>query len=195
MTKFKQGNLIRVHAKHFNVPEGGTNDNGLTFQGNWEREGNGEWRCYGKVSFVYRKTLRESQKYRIVYDDGTSMESLEDHMEAAPEGDSDAYSEKSTVYDNETEAQMEDREDRPPDFDPRVLDSMYADAEDRPTSVDVEDSDNESEEDDETVTVGGVHHQVTAKRKRGNDVLPTGDGILEMGEVVEVGDYLKWKRI
>ncbi len=135
------------------------------------------------MSFVYRKKLRESQKYRILYDDGTFMESLEDHMEAAPEGDSDAYSEESTVYDNETETQMEDREDRPPYFDPRVLDSMYADVKE------------ESDEDDETIIVGGVHYQVTAKKKQGNDVLPsTGDGILEMGEVVEIGD-LKWKRI
>jgi hypothetical protein len=38
---------------------------------NWEREGNGEW-CHGKVSFVYRKKPREAQKYRILYDDGTS---------------------------------------------------------------------------------------------------------------------------
>ena len=96
MTKFKKGDLIRVHAKHFNAPGGGTNDNGLTFQENWEREGNGEW-CHGKVSVVYRKKSREAQKYRILYDDGTSMESLEDHMEAAPEGDSDNYSEESTV--------------------------------------------------------------------------------------------------
>jgi hypothetical protein len=153
MTTFKKGDLIRVHAKHFNAPDGGTNENGLTFQENWEREGNGEW-FYGKVSFVYRRKSRESQKYRILYDDGTSMESVEDQMQAAPEGDSDAYSEESTVFDNETEAQMEDREDRPPDFDPRVLDTYYAGAEDRPTSVDVEDSDNESEEEDETITVG-----------------------------------------
>ena len=110
MTKFKKGDLIRVHAKHFNDPGGGTNDNGLTFQENWERDGNGEW-CHGKVSFVYRRTAREAQKYRILYDDGTSMESLEDHMEAAPEGDSDNYSEESTVYEEDTEEQKEDRED------------------------------------------------------------------------------------
>jgi hypothetical protein len=193
MTKYKKGDLIRVHAKHFNAPDGGTNDNGLTFQENWAREGNGEW-CYGKVSFVYRKKSRESQKYRLLYDDGTSMESVEEQMETAPEGDSDAYSEESTVYDNETEAQMQDREDLPPDFDPRVLDTYYVDADDRPTSVDVEDTDNESEEDDETITVGGVHYQVSAKRKRGNDVLATEDGLIEMGEVVEIGD-LQWKRI
>jgi hypothetical protein len=71
------------------------------------------------MSFVYRKKSRESQKYRILYDDGTTMESLEEQMEASPEGDEDAYSEESTDFDNETEAQAEDREDLPPRFDPR----------------------------------------------------------------------------
>jgi hypothetical protein len=47
------------------------------------------------------------------------MESLEDHIEAAPEGDSDAYSEESTDYEQETEGDIEDREDAPPVFDPR----------------------------------------------------------------------------
>ena len=42
MTKFKKNDLVRVHAKHFNAPDGGTNDNGLTFEENWAREGNGE---------------------------------------------------------------------------------------------------------------------------------------------------------
>jgi hypothetical protein len=42
MTKLKKNDLVRVHAKHFNAPDGGTNDNGLTFQENWAREGNGE---------------------------------------------------------------------------------------------------------------------------------------------------------
>ena len=118
MTKFKKGDLVRVHAKHFNAPDGGTNDNGLTFQENWEREGNGEW-CHGKVSFVYWKKSREAQKYRILYDDGSTMESLEDNMEASPEGDSDAYSEESTDYEQEREGDLEDREDAPPVFDPR----------------------------------------------------------------------------
>jgi hypothetical protein len=192
MTKFKKGDLIRVHAKHFNAPNGGTNDNGLTFEENWDREGNGEW-CHGKVSFVYRKKSRESQKYRLLYDDGTSMESVEEQMKAAPEDDSDAYSEESTDYENETEAQMEDREDRPPEVDPRDVEGHWTNADDRPTSVDVEESDNESEEDDETIVVGGVHYHVSAKRKRGNDTLGDGDSI-QMGEVVVVGD-LRWKRI
>jgi hypothetical protein len=192
MTKFKKNDLVRVHAKHFNAPDGGTNDNGLTFEENWAREGNGEW-CHGRVSFVYRKKSRESQKYRILYDDGTTMESLEEHMEASPEGDEDAYSEESTDFENETEAQAEDREDRPPPFDPRDVEGHWTENADQPTSMEVEESDNESEEDDETIVVAGVHYQVSAKRKRGNDI--TGDGeTIQMGEAVVVGD-LRWKRI
>jgi hypothetical protein len=192
MTKLKKNDLVRVHAKHFNAPDGGTNDNGLTFEENWAREGNGEW-CHGRVSFVYRKKSRESQKYRILYDDGTTMESLEEIMEASPEGDEDAYSEESTDFENETEAQAEDREDRPPVFDPRDVEGHWTGGEDQPTSMEVEESDNDSEEDDETLVVGGVHYQVSAKRKRGNDIVSDGETI-KMGEVVVVGD-LRWKRI
>jgi hypothetical protein len=180
MTKFKKNDLVRVHARHFNAPDGGRNDNGLTFEENWAGEGNGKW-CHGKVSFVYRKRSRKSQKYRILYDDGTTMESLEEHMEAAPEGDEDAYSDESTEFENETEAQAEDRADRPPEFDPRDVEGHWTEGADGPTSMEVEESDNDSEEDDETVVVAGVHYQVSAKRKRGNDVLGDGETI-QMGE-------------
>ena len=193
MTKFKKGDLIRVHAKHFNASDGGTNDNGLTFQENWERDGNGEW-CHGRVSFVYRKKAREAQKYRVLYDEGTTMEILEAHMEAAPEGDSDNYSEESTDYENEREADIEDREDAPPVFDPRDVEGGGHGDENQPTSIEEEDTDNDSDEDDEeTISVGGVHYNVKAKRKRGNDDLHVGESI-EMGEVVAVGD-LRWKRV
>ena len=193
MTKFKKGDLIRVHAKHFNASDGGTNDNGLTFQENWERDGNGEW-CHGRVSFVYRKKAREAQKYRVLYDEGTTMEILEAHMEVAPEGDSDNYSEESTDYENEREADIEDREDAPPVFDPRDVEGGGHGDENQPTSIEEEDTDNDSDEDDEeTISVGGIHYNVKAKRKRGNDDLHVGDSI-EMGEVVAVGD-LRWKRV
>ncbi len=53
-TKFKKDDLVRVHATRFNAPNGGKNDNGLTFSENWEKEGKGEW-CHGRVTFVYKK--------------------------------------------------------------------------------------------------------------------------------------------
>ncbi len=49
------------------------------------------------------------------------MESLEAHMEAAPEGDSDNYSEESTDYENARDADIEVRDAAPPVFAPRVV--------------------------------------------------------------------------
>jgi hypothetical protein len=78
-------------------------------------------------------------------------------------------------------------------FDPRDVEGHWTEREDQPTSMEVEESDNDSEEDDETIVVAGVHYQVSAKRKRGNDM--PGDGeTIKMGEVVVIGD-LRWKRI
>jgi hypothetical protein len=110
-------------------------------------------------------------------------------MEAAPEGDSDNYSEESTEYEPDRETDMEDREDAPTVFDPRDVEGGgggHAD-ENQPTSIKEEDTDNESEEDDETITVGGVYYNVKAKQRRGNDEQHAGDSI-QMGEVVEIGD-------
>jgi hypothetical protein len=76
-TKFKKDDLVRVHATRFNAPNGGTNENGLTFSQNWEKEGNGEW-CYGDVTHVYVKKGRQPQKYRVKYDGGQTMTSLEE---------------------------------------------------------------------------------------------------------------------
>jgi hypothetical protein len=51
-----------------------------------------------------------------------------------------------------------------------------------PTSVEEDESDNESDEDDEeTITVGGVHYNVQAKRRRGNEDQQDGESIA-MGE-------------
>ncbi len=156
--------MVRVHATRFNAPNGGTNDNGLTFSQNWEKEGNGEW-CYGRVTFVYKKKSRQPQKYRIHYNEGTTMVSEENHMEAAPEGESD--DEDDTTEDLEyPESVVEDHEDAAPYNE----DGEEGD----PTSVDVDDSDNESDE-EETVSVGGVMYEVGKKRKRDNEPLYNGD--------------------
>ncbi len=110
-----------------------------------ERRGMGEW-CPGRVTFVYKKKSRQPQKYRILYDEGTVMEILEEHMEAAGEGDSD--NEEDTTDDLEyTQAEVEDQEDGPPGNEEEGEDED-------PASVDVEETDNESE-DDETVTLRG----------------------------------------
>jgi hypothetical protein len=71
----------------------------------WEKKGHGEW-CHGRVTFVYKKKSRQPQKYRMLYDEGTVMESLEEHMEATVEGDSD--DEEDTTEDLEyTQAEVE----------------------------------------------------------------------------------------
>ena len=147
---------MRVHATRFNAPNGKKDKNGRTFAEDWERKGHGEW-CHGRVTFVYKKKSRQPQKYRILYDEGTVMESQEEHMEAAGEGDSDA--EEDTTEDLEyTQAEIEDQEDGPPDNEEEGEDGD-------PASVDLDETDDESE-DDETVTVGGVVYPVRTKRKR-----------------------------
>ncbi len=105
-------------------------------------------------------------------------------MEAAPEGDSDACSEESTDYEQEREGDIEYREDAPSVFDPRDVEGGWAAHGDAnlPTSVEEDESDNESDEDDqETITVGGVHYNVQAKRRRGNEDQQDGESIA-MGE-------------
>ena len=80
-----------MHATQFDG-EGETDELGLTFSEKWLRDGNGEW-CYGKISFVYKKKSRQAQKYRILYHEGTTMESLEGDIEMAPEDEDAAGSE------------------------------------------------------------------------------------------------------
>jgi hypothetical protein len=96
MTKFKKDDLVRVHATRFNAPDGKKDKNGRTFAEDWEKKGHGEW-CHGRVTFVYKKKSRQPQKYRILYDEGTVMESLEEHMEATAEGDSDDEEEQNVT--------------------------------------------------------------------------------------------------
>ena len=69
--------------------EGTRDRNGLLFSEKWAADGHGEW-CYGTVSFVYVRRGRQIQKYRVKYDEGTSMEALEEHLEiVVGEEDSD----------------------------------------------------------------------------------------------------------
>jgi hypothetical protein len=183
MTKFKKDDLVRVHATRFNAPNGGKDKNGRTFAENWAKEGNGEW-CYGRVSFVYKRKGRQAQKYRIHYDERTTMESLEDHMEAAPEGEEDGEDD-STDDIEYYESAIEDQEDAPPGNEE---DGEEGD----PTSVDVADSDSESEGEG-TVTVGGVLYQVGKKRKLEHEP-PFNSDTIGMGESITIAD-LTWTRI
>lgn len=91
MSKFAKGDQVRVRATKFDG-EGERDELGLTFSEKWLRDGNGEW-CYGKISFVYKKQSRKAQKYRILYHEGTTMESLEGDIEMAPEDDEESVSE------------------------------------------------------------------------------------------------------
>ena len=114
---------MRVHATRFNAPDGKKDKNGRTFAEDWEKKGHGEW-CHGRVTFVYKKKSRQPQKYRILYDEGTVMESLEEHMEATAEGDSD--DEEDTTEDLEyTQAEVEDQEDGPPGNEEEGEDHKY----------------------------------------------------------------------
>ncbi len=45
-------------------------ENGLTFSQRQLTKGLGAF-CYGAVTHVYRKVRRQSQKYRVKWDDGT----------------------------------------------------------------------------------------------------------------------------
>ncbi len=74
-----------MHATQFDG-EGEKDDLGLTFSQKCLRDVNGEW-CYGKISFVFKKRSRQPQKYRILYHEGTTMESLEKDIQMASENE------------------------------------------------------------------------------------------------------------
>jgi hypothetical protein len=113
------------------------------------------------------------------------MESLEEHMEAA--GERESNDEEDTTEDLEyTQAEVEDQEDGPPG-------NEEEDGDQDPTSVYLEETDDDSE-DDETVTVGGVVYPVGNKRKRENDEALFNSDTIAMGGSVKIAD-LTWTRI
>ena len=89
--KFSKGDRVRLKATLFD--NGKKDRNGLLFSEKWLADGNGEW-CYGDVTHVYVKKGRQPQKYRVKYDGGQTMTSLEEQMEltALEEEDSDQSS-------------------------------------------------------------------------------------------------------
>jgi hypothetical protein len=58
----------------------------LLFSEKWAADKNGE-RCYGTVSFVYARRGRHLQKYRVKYDEGTTMEAEDAHLELVEDND------------------------------------------------------------------------------------------------------------
>jgi hypothetical protein len=92
MARFRKGDRVRASATLFDG-DGARDRNGLLFSEKWAADGHGEW-CYGTVSFVYVRRGRTAQKYRVKYDEGTTMEALENHLELfVQDGDSDEGSE------------------------------------------------------------------------------------------------------
>ena len=200
MTKFAKGDQVRVRSTLFDGA-GERDELGLTFSEKWLRDGNGEW-CYGKISFVYKKRSREPQKYRILYHEGSSMESLEGDIEMAPdnvdETDSDDTAEEVGLTVDEREEEGDD--DRHPydihEDDDLVAAQAFEDAEiegDDEGNVELESEEDEDPRADETVTVGGVQYGLGSKRKRENGWDETAKEIA-MGEIVDVGAY-SWERI
>jgi hypothetical protein len=106
-TKFAKGDEVRVDAKRFDG-EGDLDELGLKFSERWLRDGDGVW-CYGKISFVFKKQSRQTQKYRIKYHEGPVMECLEADIEMAPE-EEEAQDETSSEEVGE-ELSVDDRED------------------------------------------------------------------------------------
>jgi hypothetical protein len=109
MSKFVKDDQARVHATKIN---GIIDELGLQFSERWARDGNGEW-WYGKISFVFKKKSRSPQKYRILYHDGTTVGSLEEDIEMAPDetDDGDTESEEDERDRCERELQVDDREE------------------------------------------------------------------------------------
>jgi hypothetical protein len=166
----------------------------LTFSEKWLRDGNGEW-CYGKISFVFKKRSRQPQKYRILYHEGTSMESLEQDIEMAPETEDKSDSDDTP---DEQGMSVDDREDESDDdrhpYD-QIADEAMAEAmmgEDVDVgNVELDSDEDEDYREEETVTVGGVQYQVGKKRKKEEE----GEGTqIKMGETVTAGEY-RWTRV
>jgi hypothetical protein len=117
------------------------------------------------------------------------MSCLEGIIEFAPDGEE---SECSTV-DSEREGSVASEEDVLGEYD-------ESDNED-PGTVEEDETDNSASDEDEMVTVGGVHYAVSAsKRRRGENNAARQAGIggvepIAMGERVTASGLIKWKRI
>ena len=80
----------RVKSRATLYDAGTEDENGSTFSQRQLGKGVGAF-CYGAVTHVYRKVGRQSQKYRVKWDDGTVSQVLSEHLElvSVPEGSRD----------------------------------------------------------------------------------------------------------
>ena len=120
----------RVKSRATLYDAGTEDEDGLTFSQRQLGKGLGAF-CFGAVTHVYRKVGRQSQKYRVKWDDGTVSQVLHEHLElvSVAEGSSDVGG--GTDINEET------------DFD-------------RFVTVDGEETDEEDEGDQEQTDVGDV---------------------------------------
>jgi hypothetical protein len=82
------GDRVKCRATFYDA--GTEDENGLTFSQRQLGKGLGAF-CFGAVTHVYRKVGRQSQKYRVKWDDGTVSQVLIEHLElvSVQEGSSD----------------------------------------------------------------------------------------------------------
>jgi hypothetical protein len=80
----------RVKSRATLYDAGTEDENGLTFSQRQLGKGLGAF-CFGAVTHVYRKVGRQSQKYRVKWDDGTVSQVLHEYLEllSVGEGSSD----------------------------------------------------------------------------------------------------------
>ncbi len=102
--KYSKGDRVRLKATLFD-DEKKKDREGRLFSKQWSDEGNGEW-CHGSVTHVYVKKGRQAQKYRVKYDGGQTMTSLEEQMEVETleEEDSEESSEGNELGGSDYEA-------------------------------------------------------------------------------------------
>jgi hypothetical protein len=70
----------RVKSRATSYDAGTEDENGLTFSQRQLGKGLGAF-CFGLVTHVYRKVGRQSQKYRVKWDDGSISQVLHEHVE------------------------------------------------------------------------------------------------------------------
>ena len=89
--KFKKGQHVRVLATVFDSEEG-RDGQGRTFSEKWVHDGHGAY-CGGVITRVLVKKRTVPQTYKIKWDDGTTMNCEEQHVEQVIEEDSEEDSE------------------------------------------------------------------------------------------------------
>jgi hypothetical protein len=130
----------RVKSRATLYDAGTEDEDGLTFSQRQLGKGLGAF-FFGAVTHVYRKVGRQSQKYRVKWDDGTVSQVLHEHLELLSVGEGSSDVGGGTDINEET------------DFD-------------RFVTVDGEETDEEGEGDQEQTEVGGRSGQREVETNR-----------------------------